>query len=105
MCLSNRNNYFQFCRKLLSSFRETRPDEAVPPGKKFIRMELPEKTNLGGRKSPSTDDVMEKKADKPELKPLDNKIDAEDSVPAGWKMSKFEDDLDVLLISPQVRTL
>ena len=47
---------------------------------------------------------MEKKADKPELKPLVNKIDTEDSVPAGWKMTKFEDDLDVLLTSPQVRT-
>ena len=105
MSLSNRNNYFPFLRKLLSSFRETRPDEAVPPGKKFIRMELPEKTNFGGRKSPSTDHVMEKKADKPELKPLDIKIDAEDSVPAGWKMTKFEDDLDVLLTSPQVRNL
>ena len=89
----------------MSSFRETRPDEAVPPGKKFIRMELPEKTNFGGRKSPSAEHVMEKKADKPELKLLDNKIDAEDSVPAGWKMTKFESDLDVLLISPQVRTL
>ena len=49
--------------------------------------------------------MMEKKADKPELKPLDIKIDAEDSVPAGWKMTKFEDDLDVLLTSPQVKTL
>ena len=89
----------------MSSFRETRPDEAVPPGKKFIRMELPDKTNFGGRKSPSTDHMMEKKADKPELKPLDIKINAEDSVPAGWKMVKFEDDLDVLLTSPQVITL
>ena len=43
---------------------------------------------------------MEKEAGKSEENPV---MDAEDSVPAGWKIAKFTSDLDLLLTSPQAK--
>ena len=84
---------------ILSSFRETRPDDPVaPPGRKFMRMELP------ARKSQNSNISLETTERKLEIEPEKNlvKLAAEDSVPAGWKMEKFGSELDVLLTSPQV---
>ena len=94
---------------ILSSFRETRPDDPVaPPGRKFMRMELPNKPSsimeLPARKSQNSDISLETTERKLEIEPEKNlvKVAAEDSVPAGWKMEKFGSELDVLLTSPQV---
>ena len=69
-----------------------------------MRMELPGRTSPNGRKSPSVEISVEKEAEKSEEKAAESllKLDAEDSVPAGWKMAKFGSDLDLLLTSPQV---
>ena len=93
---------------ILSSFRETRPDDPVaPPGRKFMRMELPvggvtNRMELPARKSQNIS--LETTERKLEIEPEKNlvKLAAEDSVPAGWKMEKFGSELDVLLTSPQV---
>ena len=60
---------------------------------------------------------MEKEAGKSEVNPddspieldgmpaglkIENSVKIEDSVPAGWKIEKFANDLDLLLTSPQV---
>ena len=95
---------------ILSSFRETRPDDPVAPaGRKFMRMELPISApninmELPARKSQNSDISLETTERKLEIEPEKNlvKLAAEDSVPAGWKMEKFGSDLDVLLTSPQV---
>ena len=99
---------------ILSSFRETRPDDPVaPPGRKFMRMELPaivppnpqsNPMELPARKSQNSDISLETTERKLEIEPEKNlvKLAAEDSVPAGWKMEKFGSELDVLLTSPQV---
>ena len=93
-----------------------------------MRMELPGslasssgRTSPSGRKSPSgrqspnADNSVEKEAGKSEEKPEDSllELDAEDkvpadwkiedSVPAGWKLEKFTSDLDILLTSPQAK--
>ena len=84
---------------ILSSFRETRPDDPVAPaGRKFMRMELP------ARKSQNSDISLETTERKLEIEPEKDlvKLAAEDIVPAGWKMEKFGSELDVLLTSPQV---
>ena len=95
---------------ILSSFRETRPDDPVAPaGRKFMRMELPISApninmELPVRKSQNSDISLETTERKLEIEPEKNlvKLAAEDSVPAGWKMEKFGSELDVLLTSPQV---
>ena len=94
---------------ILSSFRETRPDDPVAPaGRKFMRMELPNKPSsimeLPARKSQNSNISLETTERKLEIEPEKNllKLTAEDSVPAGWKMEKFGSELDVLLTSPQV---
>ena len=91
---------------ILSSFRETRPDDPVAPaGRKFMRMELPlDRMELPARKSQNSDISVETTERKLEIEPEKNlvKLAAEDSVPAGWKMEKFGSELDVLLTSPQV---
>ena len=78
-----------------------------------MRMELPGRispsgktsssgrTSPSGRMSPNTEISVEKEANKLEVNSVDN-LEAEDSVPAGWKMAKFGSDLDLLLTSPQV---
>ena len=95
---------------ILSSFRETRPDDPVAPaGRKFMRMELPISApninmELPTRKSQNSNISLETTERKLEIEPEKNlvKLAAEDSVPAGWKMEKFGSELDVLLTSPQV---
>ena len=96
---------------ILSSFRETRPDDPVAPaGRKFMRMELPAivppnpTMELPARKSQNSNISLETTERKLEIEPEKNlvKLAAEDSVPAGWKMEKFGSELDVLLTSPQV---
>ena len=84
----------------------------MPAGRKFMRMELPGNKNpsgrisTSGRPSPSgrtspNKDISVEKEEKLEVKSVDS-LEAEDSVPAGWKMAKFGSDLDILLTSPQV---
>ena len=109
LCIFSQSVDFHFMKIVkylfVPSFRETRPDEPVPPGRKFMRMELPAgRTSPTGRKSPNGEISVEKEAGKSELNPVDSQpvLDAEDSVPAGWKIAKFGSDLDLLLTSPQV---
>ena len=61
-------------------------------------------TSPSGRQSPNAEMCVEKEAGKLEVNPDDSllDLDAENSVPAGWKIEKFASDLDLLLTSPQV---